>query len=223
MTNIVDFGEFAPNCTAMHADLHCWLCQKNVSIRALFCHHCGTIQPVRQIDHFARLGLDRRIDIDAEHLDRQFEALRRTLDPSRFMIRGMGERGHAAKQLDALIEAYDVLRDPLRRGRYWLSLHQTDQQQAAADHPMVKELQHEISVTVDPMQFDRIASRAGQAMEEGIIGLLQALRGQNWQEASATLVQLDGLESVLNNIRDRRTAMHPKNGSHAAMTLVEAK
>ncbi|NBO20056.1 MAG: hypothetical protein EBV03_12720 [Proteobacteria bacterium] len=135
----------------------------------------------------------------------------------------MGERGHAAKQLDALIEAYDVLRDPLRRGRYWLSLHQTDQQQAAADHPMVKELQHEISVTVDPMQFDRIASRAGQAMEEGIIGLLQALRGQNWQEASATLVQLDGLESVLNNIRDRRTAMHPKNGSHAAMTLVEAK
>jgi molecular chaperone HscB len=223
MTNIVDFGEFAPNCTGLHADLHCWLCQKNVSIRALFCHHCGTIQPVRDIDHFARLGLERRIDIDADHLERQYEALCRTLDPSRFMIRGMGERGHAAKQLEALTEAYDVLREPLRRGRYWLNLHQTEQEQAVADHPMVRELQREIEITVDPQQFDRIAARACQAMEDGIIGLMQALRGQNWQQASTTLLQLDGLEGVLNYIRNRRTAMHPKNGSHAPMTLVEAK
>lgn len=206
MTNIVEFGDFATNGSLAHGELFCWLCQKGVSSRALFCHHCGTIQPVRDIDHFARLGLDRRVDIDTEHLDRQFEALRRTLEPSRFMIRGMGERGHAAKQLESLIEAYETLRDPLRRGRYWLTLHQNEFQQSVTANPFVQELRQELSDAAHPAHFDRIANRAGQAMEEGIIGLLQALRGQQWQEANATLVQLDGLESVLSDVQSRRNA-----------------
>src|SRR5215467_1679812 len=102
--NVIGFSDFA---ATAHSDLCCWLCQKAVSARALFCHHCGTIQPVRAIDHFARLGVERRIDIDVEQLDHQYAALSRTLDPQRFMIRGIGERGHASKQLDALNEAYE--------------------------------------------------------------------------------------------------------------------
>ena len=112
--NVVGLNEFAG---LQNGDLHCWLCQKPVSTRALFCHHCGSVQPVRAIDHFARLGLERRVDVDLELLDRQYASFCRTLDPQRFLIRGMGERNHAAKQMEALNEAYDTLRDPLKRGR----------------------------------------------------------------------------------------------------------
>jgi molecular chaperone HscB len=199
--NVVGITEFAG---MANGDLHCWLCQKPISTRALFCHHCSSIQPVRDIDHFARLGIERRIDIDVELLERQFAALARTLDPQRFLIRGMGERGHAAKQFEALNEAYDTLREPLKRGRYWLALNQKEFQEASAANPFVSELRAELDSAAEPCQCDRVAQKAGQALEQGIMGLMQSLRGQDWQMASATLVELDGLESILGDVRSKR-------------------
>src|SRR5580704_3180663 len=140
MFNVVGMNEFVG---MANGHLHCWLCQKPVSSRSLFCHHCGTIQPVRDIDHFARLGLERRLDLDLEHMEHQYAALARTLDPQRFMIRGVGERGHAAKQFEALTEAYDTLREPLKRGRYWLTLNEKEFKQATNAHPFVQELRQE--------------------------------------------------------------------------------
>jgi len=206
--NVIGFSEFAAH---THSDLNCWLCQKAVSSRALFCHHCGTIQPVRAIDHFARLGLERRIDIDIDQLDHQYAALSRTLDPQRFMIRGLGERGHAARQLDALNDAYEILREPLRRGRYWLSLHEKSPKQPPDMHPFVKELRRELDKADEPCHCDRVAQKAGHAMEQGIMGLMQALRGENWQQANVTLTELDGLESILGDVRARRSQLAPNN------------
>lgn len=206
MFNVVGLNEFAG---IANSELHCWLCQKPVSTRALFCHHCGTIQPVRDIDHFARLGLERRIDIDMDLLEHQYSALGRTLDPQRFLVRGIGERGHAAKQLEALTEAYDVLRDPLRRGRYWLALNEKEFKQASETKPIVQELRRDLDDAVEPAHCDRVAQKAGQAMEQGIIGLMQALRGQNWQQANETLVELDGLEAILGDVRSARAKLTP--------------
>lgn len=201
MFNVVGLNEFA---ALANSELTCWLCQKPVSGRAMFCHHCGTIQPVRDIDHFARLGLSRRIDIDTEMLDTQFEALSRTLDPQRFMIRGLGERGYAMKQLDMLNIAYETLREPLRRGRYWLSLHEKELNKDEVSNSFVRQLRHDLETAAEPSQCDRVAHRAGLAMEQGIMGLMQALRGENWQQANDTLVEIDGLESILGEVRSRR-------------------
>ncbi len=218
MFNVVGLNEFAG---MANGNLHCWLCQKAVSTRALFCHHCGTIQPLRDIDHFARLGLERRIDIDMELLEHQYAALSRTLNPQRFMIRGMGERSHAAKQLEALNESYEVLREPLRRGRYWLSLNEKEFKKATDTHPFVKELRHELDTAAEPCQCDRVAQKAGQALQEGIMGLMQALRGQKWQEANAALIELDGLEAILGDVRSRRTKLTPEHDNKGGISGVE--
>jgi molecular chaperone HscB len=206
MSNVIGMNEFTGTAKG---GLHCWLCQKQVSLRALFCHHCGTVQPVRDIDHFSRLGIERRIDLDTEHLESQYAALSRTLDPQRFIIRGLGERGHAMKQLEALNEAYETLREPLRRGRYWLSLHDKEFKKASASNPHVKELRKELDSAREPSQCDRVAQKAGMALENGIMGLMQALRGEDWQQASATLTELDGLEGILGDVRARRAELMP--------------
>lgn len=199
--NVVGLNEFAG---LQNGDLHCWLCQKAVSTRALFCHNCGTIQPVRAIDHFARLGIERRIDVEMDLLERQYAALQRTLDPQRFVIRGMGERGHAAKQLEALTEAYEILREPLKRSRYWLVLHQKEFHADVSANPFVQELRAELNAAAEPSQCDRVAQRAGQAMQQGIMNLMQALRSDEWNVAGATLAELDGLESILADVRVKR-------------------
>jgi len=218
MSNVIGMNEFAGTA---NSGLHCWLCQKAVSARALFCHNCGTIQPLRDIDHFARLGLERRIDINNELLEHQYSALSRTLDPQRFMIRGIGERGHAAKQLEALNEAYEVLREPLRRGRYWLALHEREFKKAVEVNPLVKELRRDLDKAAEASQCDRIAQKAGQALENGIMGLMQALRGEKWQEANAVLVELDGLESILGDVRTRRTKLTPEHNAKSVISGVE--
>lgn len=218
MSNVVGMNEFFG--VAKDSPC-CWLCQKAVSLRALFCHHCGTIQPLRDIDHFARLGLERRIDIDMDLLEHQYAALSRTLDPQRFMIRGIGERGHAQKQLEALTEAYETLREPLRRGRYWLSLNEKEFKKATDSNPLVKELRGELDQAAKPCQCDRVAQKAGQALQEGIMGLMQALRGEKWQEANAVLVELDGLEAILGDVRTRRTKLTPEQSGESSLTSVE--
>jgi molecular chaperone HscB len=204
MSNVVGMNEFVG---MANGDSYCWLCQKPVSTRALFCHLCGTIQPVRDIDHFARLGLERRLDVDAELLERQYTTLSRTLAPERFLIRGMGERGHAAKQLEALKEAYETLRESLRRGRYWLQLNEKNFKEEITVNPLVSELRHELTIAADPSHCDRVAQRAGQALEQGVMILMQALRGGDWQQANLTLSQIDGVESILDEVRARRSGM----------------
>ncbi|MCL2469305.1 MAG: molecular chaperone DnaJ [Alphaproteobacteria bacterium] len=203
MDNVIAFNAFA-SAAGNPKEVSCWLCQRGTSIRALFCQHCGSIQPARALDHFTRLGLERRIDLDQAQLERQYQGLKKALDPQRFAIRGLGERRHAARQLEALEEAYRTLSEPLRRGRYWLELHEKEIDESEVMNPMVAELHAELERAVDAQLCDRIAQRAGQAMEQGIVGLMQALRAQNWSLANSILLEVDGLENLLDDVRRQR-------------------
>lgn len=208
MPNVIEFHQFANKpVKAALGELSCWLCQRAVSNRALFCHHCGTIQPVRDIDHFARLGLERRIDIDVELLEKQYATLKKSLDPNRFSIRGIGEKGHASGQVKALDYAYEILRDPLKRGRYWLELHAREVDEAEVSNPIIVDLMSELESAIAPADCDRVARKAGQAMQDGILSLMQSLRGQHWQRANSTLIELDGLEGILSSVREKRTEL----------------
>ncbi len=221
----MEFNEFSTQTAGGgETDLFCWLCQKGTAARAIFCCHCGTIQPVRNIDHFARMGLERRVDVDLDLLDRQYAALKRTLDPARFSMRGMGERGHASKQIAALDDAYDTLRDVLKRGRYWMELHsQENALSSAPSCPIVAELRREAEQVADPSHCDRLANRAGQAMEGGIIDLLQSLRNQDWNQAGAALARIDGLEGVLSDLRSRRASLAAKAVPHGIGEISSVK
>lgn len=203
MTNVIGIREDVdPSSVA----LACWLCIKPVSNRALFCHHCGTVQPVRELDHFARLGIEARFDVDAERLDRQFTELMRTLDPARFAIRGLGERQHAAKQVEALTDAYNTLRDPMRRGRYWLSFHVSDDG-VVNEAVIVKELTESLARVTDTKSYDTLARQAGQELERGLMTFMQALRAEDWEEAQKHLSVVDGLAALLSTVHAQRTAM----------------
>lgn len=204
MSNVVGLNDFY---ATPHEETRCWLCQKAVSLRALFCDVCGTVQPVRDIDHFTRLGLDKKLDVDADRLERQYVALRATVAADRFLIRGIGERGHATKQREALKEAYDTLREPLHRGRYWLQLNQKEFRDEVTESPVVGELRRELTDAAEPSHCDRVARRAGQVLQQGVVALMQALRDGEWLQANQTLVQLDGIESILGEVRERRACM----------------
>ena len=213
MSNVVGMNEFVG---MANGETYCWLCQKPVSTRALFCHLCGTVQPVRDIDHFARLGLERSLDVDGEVLERQYKAFSKSLDPERFLIRGLGERGHAAKQLEALNEAYETLRKPLSRGRYWLRLQGKETVSEQDPSPLMADLRQELQEAQGPCPCDRVAQKAGQVLEQGVVLLMKALREEDWDQANAILLSLDGIDGFCAEVRARRKELcDEKNGISA--------
>lgn len=187
----------------------CWMCFEALSMRARFCNHCGCIQPVREMDHFQRLGLPRSVDIDLAVLEKQFNGMQRSYAAERFAIRSHAERSYAQKHLQALQTAYDTLRDPLTRSRYWLDLHAEEKHEGVPEYaapPLVAELQAVLEAAREAMDLDRLAQRAGQEIEFGIVRLLARLRQKDWQGANEILSALDGLETLITEVRAKRQA-----------------
>jgi len=100
----------------------CWSCKGPVGSAALFCGTCGAVQPPREADHFARLGLARSFDIDGAELQKRYFALQAKLHPDRFAGKSAKERAASLAQTTGLNEAYHALKQPLERAAYLLRL-----------------------------------------------------------------------------------------------------
>jgi molecular chaperone HscB len=204
MDKIVDLS------ASQHCGFHCWMCHHPLNIIAMFCNSCGCIQPPRDIDYFARLSLEKKIDVDFEQLERNAAALRRTFSAERFIIRGMAEKNFAAKHREAIEIAYETLHDPIRRSRYWIHLNAAVEGNATTQlPPIVAELQSAFEQSEGTSQLDKVAQRTGQEIEFGIIKLLSLLRQRDWVQANQVLVELDGLETLIVQVREKRQAMTP--------------
>jgi molecular chaperone HscB len=204
MDKIVDFN------AAQQNGFHCWMCHEGLNVRALFCNSCGCTQPPRDMDHFQRLGLERRIDVDLQQLERNATQLRRTFTPDRFTIRGLSEKNFAARHLEAVEQAYEVLRDPIPRSRYWIQLNSNElPEPKSVTGVIVTELQGMFDKAEGTCQLDRLAQRTGQEIEFGIMKLLSLLRQQDWDKANKLLTELDGLETLIVQVREKRQAITP--------------
>jgi molecular chaperone HscB len=103
--------------TAPETAATCWSCGGATVATAPFCD-CGAVQPPGQSDHFTRLGLERGFDVNVAALDRRYFDLQRRLHPDRFARKTPREKAISQQQAAALNEAYETLKNPLRRARY---------------------------------------------------------------------------------------------------------
>jgi molecular chaperone HscB len=86
--------------------------------------------------HFELFGLPQSFRIDRQQLDARFRELQRTAHPDRFAAASDLERRVSAQQATRINEGYQVLKDPLRRGRYLLELagiHHDDEHRTTRD------------------------------------------------------------------------------------------
>jgi molecular chaperone HscB len=73
-------------------------------------------------DHWAVLGLERRLGLDRADLERRFHALNRRLHPDYFRLRSPEEQAISLEASAAVNAAYRALRDPVLRVEYLLEL-----------------------------------------------------------------------------------------------------
>ncbi|MBC7951875.1 MAG: Fe-S protein assembly co-chaperone HscB [Rhodospirillaceae bacterium] len=110
------------NASAVATVVPCWSCKGPVASRALFCSVCGAVQGPGVIDHYSRLGLRPTFELEMEDLERQYFGFQRRLHPDRFASKSPKERALSQAQATSLNEAYETLKDPLKRAAYLLEL-----------------------------------------------------------------------------------------------------
>lgn len=197
---------------AIDGDLEpCWLCGRSVAARAMFCHSCGAVQAPRPLDHFTRLGLERRFDIEPQALARQHAGFSRAMDPERFAARGARQQANARAQADALAEAHEALGDPVRRARYLLELLNVPAAAISAEEDEeVTALARRLDTAPDVAAVDRLAHDIGQRVESCIKYLAIAFRNGQTDNAARILARLERLEALAVESRTRRAGLAPK-------------
>lgn len=98
----------------------CWRCGAETS--ALTCESCGSLQPPNpDLDHFERLGVERRYAIDRDAVVAAHRTLQRRLHPDRFVGKSAQERRLSMEHAAALNDALRTLSDPVERAEYMLA------------------------------------------------------------------------------------------------------
>ncbi len=86
-----------------------------------FCERCGRILPTPQgLDYFALLGVEHRLDLDPQMLERSYYALSRRCHPDVYQMRSSEERELSLEKSSAINVAYATLADPVQRTEYLL-------------------------------------------------------------------------------------------------------
>ncbi|HWP65614.1 MAG TPA: Fe-S protein assembly co-chaperone HscB [Candidatus Limnocylindria bacterium] len=145
-----------------------------------FCLSCAAPQPVApDADHFALLGLPRRLDLDVAELERRYHAAARLVHPDRHQTASADEQALSVAASAALNRAYRTLRDPVARGRYWLELH--GDSLGAANNRVPPEL----AALVFEVQEQLAELRAGRGDAAAVAGVREALASRLADEVAA--------------------------------------
>jgi molecular chaperone HscB len=157
------------------------------------------------LDHFAVLGVPRKLGLDDADLNRRFLALSREHHPDRFAGRDPAAVAVAQRNAARVNDAYRTLRDPIRRVEYLLDLAGVTRPEGEAKCP--PDLLEEVfDLRERQMEGEDVAAEVGahlEAADADVAALFAehdaALDGAAADEAAARAV-LDRLRAAL----DRR-------------------
>jgi molecular chaperone HscB len=192
----------------------CWSCQQPVAARALFCHSCGAVQGPGQLNHFARLGVAPGFDLDLDRLEKQYLGFQRAMHPDRFVTKTARERAIAESQAVSMNEAYETLKDPLRRAAYLLGLKGLDasvgKDETVRDPELLMEAMEAREALMEAESVDAIEKLQVKAGADAIAVLSEiskAFANDDLPAANRLTTKLKYLRKYLEETRVRRVAL----------------
>jgi len=140
----------------------------------LFCPACNSLQPP-PTDYYDLLGLERRLTLSADDLQKRFYELSRQLHPDRFMRKSETERQYSLDASSLLNDAYRALKDPVKRAQYVLSHEGFDigEQRSKDVPPELLEEVFELNMLMEEMRSGGDSARSQlEAAEENFTNML---------------------------------------------------
>lgn len=192
----------------------CWSCKQPVAARALFCHACGAVQPPGQLDHFARLGIAPGFDLDLDRLEKQYLGFQRAMHPDRFVTKPAKERAIAESQAVSMNEAYETLKDPLRRAAYLLEragkTAAVDKDQTVHDPELLMEAmeaREKLSEVASVDALEKLQIEAGAKAIDLLSQLSKAFATDDLETANRVTTRMKYWRKFLEESRARRVTL----------------
>jgi molecular chaperone HscB len=189
----------------------CWSCKGPADPSAVLCPTCGAVQPPGQLDHFRRLGLSVGFDLDPAALDRRYFDCQRLLHPDRFATRTSRERALSQSQAISINEAYETLKDPLKRADYLVHLKGSGVLQEGCnlvnDQELLTEsleLREALADAETPADVEALARRAANDVRKCLGEMSAAFAADNLEEACRLTTRLKYLRKLVDECRVRR-------------------
>lgn len=200
--------------SAAVAVMPCWSCKGPVSTRALFCSVCGAVQGPGPVDHFGRLGMVPTFDLDLDRLEQQYFGFQRRLHPDRFAAKSARERALSQAQATSLNEAYETLKDPLKRAAYMLDMlgHKVDMTACGTiNDPQLlmeqMEKREAIAEASDAATITRLSAEADAEVLACQCHVSKAFNAQDLDEAAHLTLRLKYLVKLAEDARTRKVRL----------------
>lgn len=189
----------------------CWSCRGPVATSHLFCPTCEAVQPPGQREHFDRLGIGVSFDVDVEALDQRYFELQRVLHPDRFATKSAKERALSQQQATSLNEAYETLKDPLKRADHMihlLGIDVLDEGCSQSTDPVIlmeaMELREQLAGAESADAVAKIALTTADDIEDCEAGLAVAFRDSDLDGACSLTTRLKYLRKLSDEVRAAR-------------------
>jgi len=192
----------------------CWSCQGPVVEGSLFCSTCKAVQPPGQLDHFARFGMPSEFDLNGAALDQQYFDHQRMLHPDRFAMRTAREKALSQQQSVCVNEAYETLKDPLKRADYLVHLRGSgvlpegctlvNDQELLTE---TMELREALSDAESPEDVDALDQRANADIRACMDALAENFRSNDLEGACRLTTRLKYLRKLLEECRHHRARL----------------
>jgi len=192
----------------------CWSCKGPTPVSALFCATCKAVQAPAPVVHFVRLSVERGFDVDVPALDRLYFDLQRQLHPDRFATKAPKEKALSQQQATALNDAYETLKDPLKRADYLVHLLGVDVLPEGCnlvkDQSILIEAMEmrERLMTADTMEALNAIQRETKAeIDDVLTALSLAFKGGDVMGACQLTTRLKYLDKMMGEVRQGRARL----------------
>ncbi len=168
-------------------------------------------------NYFDIFSLPQRYRIDLAGLDARYRDLQRSVHPDRFASGSDQQRRISVQQAARINEAYQVLRDPLRRGRYLLELRgiPVDDRQGGHQDPVFLMQQMELRESLAELRQQGEPLKALDRLGRDIEARFRELEGQLAQaldadagdvaEAAALVQKMQFFSRLQHEVREQET------------------
>lgn len=162
------------------------------------------------MDYFTLFSLPIHFNVDISALSSRYQELQRQYHPDRYATASESEKRQSIQQTAMINDAYQTLKDPLRRAEYLLSLHGFDvrnEQQTMRDTAFLME-QLELREELDAIEHKpdvesllfAFSQRVEKMTRQRNDQLIQELDNQSWQTAADTVRKLRFLDKLQQQI-----------------------
>lgn len=161
-------------------------------------------------NHFSLFGLPVGFALDAAALQPLWRELQRRYHPDRYASAEAGEQQRAVHMASLVNQAYDTLRDPVKRARYLLELagHGIDGERATVadtDFLMAQmDLREQLDEAETPEALDGLEDEAQDWLDNLLREFPIDYDAQDWSEAADTLRKMQFMTRLLDEIREQR-------------------